>query len=84
MPLFWDTRLVPTNDPRQGITHRLIDVEGRRRDVLIGTPKGPQPIDKLRIHGTEVDCLADAGSELNLIARDCLREIVESVVVDIW
>ena len=65
------------NSQKKGITHRLIDVEGRYSDIYIGTPRGPKPIMNLKIYGTEVSCLADAGAEVSLIAKECLQSIVE-------
>ena len=48
---FWETRVVPIHHPLPGITHKVIDLSGRNPDVVIGTPKGPQPIVRLKIHG---------------------------------
>jgi hypothetical protein len=76
---FWRMQLVPTpNHPAKGITHRLVDLEGRYSDIHIGTPKGSQPVVQLKAHGVVVDCLTDAGAEISLISRDCIKYIIET------
>ena len=80
----WKTEVAPLGpqDPdwqsRKGITHKLRDMEGRYSDILIGTPRGPKALTTLKVYGTEVNCLADAGAEVSLISRDCLRTIVDT------
>ena len=77
------TQIVPVhNPPEKGLTHRMIDLDGICPDILIGTPKGPQPIVQLKAHGVTVDCLADAGAEINLISIDCIKYIIKTAQLD--
>ena len=74
----WRTQLIPLSEPtREGITHKLVDLNGKTRDSLIGLPKGLQPTAQLEILGTLVECLIDSGSQVNLIEEKCLRKILE-------